>query len=63
MNDAEILRELGTDSCLNKARRQFSAWRNKIEQANNQSRPLSPFEYRRMEFEAVLAIVKAYNDE
>ncbi len=44
---------------LNKARQQFSNWMGKIDQAQNQRKPLSPIDMRRMEFEAVIAITNA----
>jgi hypothetical protein len=59
MTDQEVLDALNTDTPLNRARRQFSSWSGKIEQAGQQRRPISPIEFRRMEFEAVRAIAKA----
>lgn len=56
--DAEVIAELKTTSLLNRARRQFSSWSAKIEQAQQQRRPLTPIEMRRMEFDAVRAIAK-----
>lgn len=53
---AEVMAELGTDTPLNRARKVFSSWCAKIEQAGQQREPLSPVEMRRMEFEAVEAI-------
>ena len=57
MTDAQVLAELQTTSPLNCARRQFSSWSAKIEQAGQQRKPLSSIEMRRMEFEAVKAIL------
>lgn len=54
MTDAELLKELGSDTPLNRARR---LWRAKIEQAGEQS----PIRMRKMEFEAVTQIVAEYN--
>jgi hypothetical protein len=56
MTDEELIAELRSTSVLNRARRQFSNWSAKIEQAQAQRRPISPIEMRRMEFEAVRAI-------
>jgi hypothetical protein len=61
MTDAEVIAELGSDSALNKARQEFSSWSGRIEQAGRQRRPLSPIEIRRMEFQAVQAIVAAFS--
>lgn len=49
----EVMDELGRDTPLNRARKKFSSWSAKIEQAQQQREPLSPVEMRRMEFEAV----------
>lgn len=59
MTDEEVLRELRSDSAFNQARRAFSSWSGRIEQAQQQRRALSPIEMRRMEFEAVRAIASA----
>lgn len=59
MTDAEILKELQSDSPRNRARQQFSNWSGKIDQAGMQRKPLTPIEMRRMEFEAVEAILAA----
>jgi hypothetical protein len=58
LSAAEIVDMLNGDNPLNRARRQFSAWRGKIEQAGQQRQPYSPVTMRRDEFKAVLAIVK-----
>jgi hypothetical protein len=63
MTDAEILKHLGTSSNLNEARKKFSSWTARIEQALSQATPISPIELRRMEFEAVEEIVAAYIDK
>lgn len=60
MTDAEVMAELRSDSGLNRARREFSSWCAKIEQAGQQRQALSPIELRRMEFEAVRAILAAH---
>jgi hypothetical protein len=59
MTDEEVLAELRSDSPLNRARQQFSSWSAKIEVRGLQRQPLSPIEQRRMEFEAVRAIITA----
>jgi hypothetical protein len=56
MNDRELLAALATETPLNRARRVFSSWCGKIEQAGQQREPLSPVTLRRMEFEAVKQI-------
>jgi hypothetical protein len=61
MTDDEVIAELRSDSPLNKARQQFSSWSARIEQKGQQRRPLTPIEMRRMEFEAVQAIVAAFS--
>lgn len=58
--DDEVMEALRTDTPLNRARRQFSSHWAGIEQAGEQRRPPGPIEVRRMEFEAVEAILKAY---
>ena len=58
MTDGQVITELRTTSSLNRARRQFSNWSGKIEQAGAQRKPLTPIEMRRMEFDAVRAIAK-----
>ena len=59
MTDAELLALLATDTPLNRARRLFSSWRARIENESEQG--LSPITMRKMEFEAVAAIVAEYN--
>ena len=61
MTDEEVIAELRSDSPLNKARQQFRSWSVRIEWEGQQRRPLSPIEMRRMEFEAVQAIVAAFS--
>lgn len=61
--DAEVMAELRSDSRLNKARQIFSSRAAGIEQAGMQRRPPGPIEVRRMEFEAVEAIIAAYEAE
>jgi len=58
--DAEVMKELQEDTPLNRARREFSSWSAKIQQASEQRKPLTPINLRRMEFEATEAIIKAY---
>lgn len=57
MTDDQVIEALRSDSPLNRARREFSSACGRIEQAGQQ---LSPIDVRRMEFEAVLAIVNAF---
>jgi hypothetical protein len=59
----EIMKLLGTDEPINRARKVFSSWCARIEQAGQQRTPLSPVEMRRMEFEAVEAIIQAAQSE
>lgn len=59
MSDKGIVELLQGTSPLNNARRQFSNWSAKIEQAGQQRKPLDPATMRRMEFEAVIDIAKA----
>jgi hypothetical protein len=61
--DDEVMSLLRGTSSLNEARKKFSGWAAKIEQASQQRTALSPIEMRRMEFEAVEAIIAAYNKE
>ncbi len=58
MTNAEVMKELGSLSRLNKARQKFSSWSARIEQRSMQGLP--PVEMRRMEFEAVQDIVATY---
>jgi len=60
MTDAEVMAALRADTPLNRARREFSSWSARIEQAGQQRLSLSPIDMRRMEFEAVEAIVRAF---
>jgi hypothetical protein len=63
MTDDEVMAELRSDSPLNRARQQFSSWSGRIEQRGQQRQPYSPIEMRRMEFQAVQAIVAAFSGE
>lgn len=56
LTEEDVVRLLQDEGPLNRARRVFSSWRAKIEQASAQRRPLSPIDMRRMEFEAVRKI-------
>jgi hypothetical protein len=58
-NDAETTAALREDTPLNRARREFSSACARIEQEGMQRRPAGIIEIRRMEFEAVAAIVAA----
>jgi hypothetical protein len=58
MTDAEVIKEMQGTSPLNRARRAFSSWSAKIEQAGQQREPLTAINIRRMEFDAVRAIAK-----
>lgn len=60
MTDKDVIEELKSQSPLNKARQEFSSACARIEQAGLQRKPPSPIEIRRMEFEAVTRILKAY---
>jgi hypothetical protein len=60
MTDQEVLDELQKETPLNLARREFSSWCAKIEQAGQQKKPLGSIERRRMEFEAVKNILARY---
>lgn len=60
MTDQEVLAELQKDTPLSRARREFSSWSAKIEQAGAQRKPLTSIQLRRMEFEAAQRIVAAY---
>lgn len=62
MTDEEMMSELQSDSVLNKARKIFNGQSAKIEQVMQQSRPISPIEMRRMEFEAVQKIQTILNE-
>lgn len=60
MTDDEVMQALRSDTPLNRARAEFTnAW-GTIELAAMQRKPPGPIEIRRMEFEAVEAIVRAY---
>lgn len=63
MDLADIMHELGRDTPLNRARKKFSSWCARIEQAGQQHAPLSPIELRRMEFEAVKEILAAGQEQ
>lgn len=58
MTDKELFEELRSTSPLNRARKHFSSWCAKIEQAGQQHTPLTAIEMRKMEFEAIKAIAK-----
>lgn len=58
MTDAEVMERLRKDDVFNNVRRVFSSHAAKIEQAGQQRTALSPIEMRRMEFEAVDAILE-----
>lgn len=55
------VRALSKDSRENAARKKFSSWCAKIEQAGQQRTPLSAPEMRQMEFEAVQEIILAFH--
>jgi predicted site-specific integrase-resolvase len=57
----EVLRD--NRSPLNKARQKFSQYYATLEQAQMQRVPLTPFEFMKLEFEAVEEIIKAYNEQ
>lgn len=58
--NAQVMTELRSDTPLNRARAQFSSYAARIEQEANQRDPAGPIELRRIEFEAVEAILAAY---
>jgi len=60
MTDEEVIQELqkGSDSKLNRARSTLSNEMGKLGQAALQRQPLTPVEFRRMEFETVRKIAK-----
>lgn len=62
MTDEECMTLIMGLSPFNKARQQFSNWTAKIKQAQAQRQSLSSIEMRKMEFQAVEAIVLAYHD-
>lgn len=53
MTDDDLRKELTSNSKWNNARKAFSSWSGRIEQAQAQRTPLSPVEMRKMEFAAV----------
>lgn len=57
----EVLKD--NRSPLNQARRKFSNYYATLEQGCAQRVPLTPFEFMKLEFEAVEEIIKAYNDQ
>jgi len=61
LSDAEIINLLQSDTCINHVRKAFNNWCAKIEQAEQQRKPLGPIGRRRMEFEAALDIIAAYS--
>jgi hypothetical protein len=63
MTEGEVISELQVSTPLNRARRAFSSWCAKIEQAGLQRKPLTPIEVRRMEFDAVRAIAREFGVE
>ncbi len=56
MTKEEIMKELRSNTPINKARAAFSHWSARIEQAGQQRKPLDPITMRGMEFEAVMEI-------
>lgn len=63
LTDQELITELRSESSLNRARREFSNYMAKIDQAQAQRKPITILDQRRMEFEAVERIVRAYNND
>ena len=61
--DAQVMAELGTKTPLDRARQVFSSCAAHIEQMGHQRKPLLPIELRRLEFEAVEKILRAYGIE
>jgi hypothetical protein len=63
MTKEEILSEMQSDSKLNRARRVFSSYWGQIENSQHQRVPLTIFQIRAMEFEAVQKIKEIFNAE
>jgi hypothetical protein len=59
MTNAEIMAALRSDTPLNRARKIFSSYAAKLEQAAAQREPIGPIEARGLEFEAVRKIAAA----
>lgn len=59
MSNEEVMRELRSDSPLNRARAAFSSACGRIEQEGQQRNPIGPIAIRAMEFEAVCKIIEA----
>lgn len=61
MTIVDVVNEMAADTPLARARRAFYHWMAKIEQKEAQLSPPSVAERRRLEFQAALEIVAAYN--
>lgn len=61
LNDNEVMELLRSNSTFNKARQVFSSYSARIEQAQEQSKPIGPIEIRRLEFEAVQKIKEIFD--
>lgn len=60
MTDDELLFLLRSEAPMEKARRKFTSWCGRIEQAGQQRKPLSPVELRKMEFMAITNIAATF---
>lgn len=58
MTDEEVMTELGSNSRWDFARAAFSHQVGRLEQAEQQRRPLTPIDRRRLEFEAIKIIAR-----
>ena len=58
LTDAQLIKEMQSDSLLNQVRQLISNHHGKIEQASQQREPLTTVKLRRMEFEAALDVAK-----
>jgi hypothetical protein len=63
MTNEEIIAEMQSESKLNRARRVFSSYWGEIENSQHQRTPMSIFEIRAMEFEAVQKIKEIFDAE
>lgn len=64
INDlSELIVLMKSKSPYNAARWQLTGMIGKLEQAQQQRTPLSTLDYRKLEFEIVETVIKAYNDQ
>lgn len=62
MTDAEVLRELGSDTLLNAVRRIISGYAGKAEQDLSSRRLKAPMQLRREEFEVAQKIISVVRE-